>query len=719
MMKTQYYIGICVLVFGFLSLFESNSANATETLTTKPLMKICISTEFDTTFDTSFAAISKPEDFLRVYEKYFNEARIERLLSRVNYYMLEALSTKSENLGIDVLMTDDPDTCTGYSSYQNYFRIKNTVWIDDYRSFYISAAVASANGDTIFNTSSKRLLKDEAFYSSTYWQELQDTTQSIQMGLLNSVLDNLASNLVNLIGYEVAQGLIESNYKLRVKVDDFVQLDKDAQFGYLGKGIKAMVEIALSRSEAIIVYTDEDLGEQYGDSGLEEPTDIMLFKPNYKIRGSFFHVNEAMFIDLKCVKLPYNRILASGKVSIDTMNISELSSKVTDISNRLKNTMMVDFHQSLKSLAIVPAPPIRYFSSNEKSREGWDIAKLVTRNMTNKLQLLLSDTKMQDAQQNLKIYEISSKTIDEYMNNRPSPADIINDLDIDYLILLQIEDMGHSINMSSTLHSYDLERPALAEYVYQKEASKENVEPVIDSTVLHISARLCDMGVLRSPQFCSLNQQKPDSIAKILGGVRVIDFQKKKSVGIRIGPTYHINPAIFLGRESTEYFEIFFAHKLKHMPWLPSWLGNELEVSIGYDVGAGNIFRKGMISGNGIFNYKIVFDKYKYAEFPVILGAGIGVGCIGASYRYEPGDLPYIGDKSYRRGVLRTAFSILGSIEMPLSGRLKFQGILRWLIQRSTITHYENIPLDDSIENPPRGSLETIALIGGVKYIWR
>ena len=357
MIKSNYYISFCPLLAGLFIVFQLNVLYGLEATNIEPLMRLCISAEFDTTVDSSFAQGSAQPYFRHVYEKFFNNERIEILKANVNNIMLEILNSKIENLAIDIELTDRADSCAIYSAFPNYYNIKNTIWIDANRNLYISAAVISSDSDTVFYTSSKKLLKHQALYSSTYWSELEERDHPIQKPLQNLILKDMASNLVNLIDDEVVQGIIESSCKLRVKVVDFTQLNDDPRYAYLSKGLKAMVETVLSRSEAIIVYADENFDQQYPVYDSSSRTDIIIYKPNYIINGSYFHIDQAMLIDLKCIKLPYNRILASGKVSIETVSISSLSSKVTEISNRFKNTMMLDFHKSVTTMDIVPEPP--------------------------------------------------------------------------------------------------------------------------------------------------------------------------------------------------------------------------------------------------------------------------------------------------------------------------------------------------------------------------
>jgi hypothetical protein len=347
------------------------------------------------------------------------------------------------------------------------------------------------------------------------------------------------------------------------------------------------------------------------------------------------------------------------------------------------------------------------------------MAKLIVHNMTNKLQLLMAHSEKLDSGTNLKIYYCNPETMDEYVEHFPNPADIINDLDIDYLVLVKTEDLGYTIRLSTNLHSYDLERPALAEYIYQDDATKTRVEPVIDTTVLQMAKKLCDLGILKAPKFCSsASKENWTSFQRILRNVRMMDFQRNKGIGLRAGPTSHDDPELYLGHESSEYFEISFSLLLPHWK-LPWWLTHQLEASVGYDLSAGNVFRKGVISANGFLSYQLAFAGWQYASFPVVLSCGGGPGIIGISYAYDEGDEPYKGEVDYKRGISRLAGNASAGIELPLSDRFRLQGVIRRIFGTPQIKIFADVPFDKSVANPPVGSLNGWFFIGGIKLVWR
>lgn len=773
MLRLSDRIACQVLVLGLLLLTSSEELCAQATPETKRLLRLYIASEFYPEYDSSGALPHTLSARDEVYEKYFSRDRVDTLMHIVNRVMKVVLKTGLEDYGIETeigIHTDSVDS--------PYSVLKNTIWLDGYASLYIKTTVSQPGYASPVFTSSRdgEMLKQRhALSDPKGWELLKE--DEFKGPPLNSLLREMASALVSKVDDEIIQWFVESSIKLRVKVGDFQQADDDSGWRYLRKGLRDMVETELSRSEAMLVYADEGMWSRYLLRDSVATSDTLPCPANYMICGSFFGMNNSLRIDLRCVKIPSNRILTGGKVTIDTVNITNLSSRIADASNRLKSAMLSDFHRSTKTLAVVAEPPIRYFSTGGLSEESKEVAKLIVHNMTNKLQLLMAYSKKLDRSTNLKIYYCDWKTIDDYIGKFPTPADIINDLDIDYLMLVKIEDLGHKIRLATNMHSYDLERPALAEYIYQGEVDKDMVGSAIDTTVLRISRELCKLEILKTPVFCKILSNSPqeaisyslqrtrdsaqgmfpdsvpvsygysvrqvDSVSlhnilagfprKILRQVRMIDFRRKKGMGIRAGPSYHVDKQFFLGKESTEYFEVFFSHTLPHpsgLPWWSRWLVppwfvhprffcNEIEVSIGYDLGAGNLFRRGVVSANGFLNYKIIFAKFQYASFPVVLSAGGGIGGVGASFRYRAGDAPYVGDKTFEQGVLRFAGNAFVGAEFPLSDRLRLQGLVRWLIQRSKITDYADVPFDDSVREKPIGSLQSLFFIGGIKYVWR
>jgi len=699
-------------------------------------LRLYITSQIDTLIDPSNAPTGTKAFAKELYRKYFNDARTETLKFVVSRTMEKVLNARLEDFRLRAEITSNPNSAKKFEASPNSYKVENSFWPASDGSFYIRASVARLwSGEPIFSSSYQILYKDDALLDPNGWDLLELGKHPELDADIKRILQELASALVSRIDDEVIQWFVESSIKLSVAVLPFKAAGSDTTLCYLEKGLKAMVETELSRSEAIMIYADEYPRSQ---GTLEDSTDRLVRKtptpkPNYEVHGSFFPIGNNLRIDLRCIKTRTKRILTSSKVAIDTLSVDRLSSRIAEASHRLKSAMLSDFRRSTKTLAIVAEPPIKYFSAGELSKESKHVAKLIVHSMINKFQLLMAHAKKLDQGTNLKIYYCNSETIDGYIKDFPNPADIINDLDIDYLVLVRTEDLGHRIRLSANFHSYDLERPGLAEYIHQEEGIKSRVESVIDTTVLQMSQKLCEKGILKAVRFCSLfvheksdtlQKVKSDSLKKILKKVRVIDFQRNKGAGIRAGATKHIDRELYLGKESTEYYEIFFSlllpSSLPLVDWrLPYWLSHELEASVGYDLGAGNIFRKGVVSANGFINYKLVFTWLQHASFPILFSCGGGPGVIGMSFRYDEGDGPYTGDKAYKRGILRFAGNAFGGIELPLSDKLRLQGVVRYIFGTPEIKDYADFQFDKSVSKPPIGSLNGLFFVGGIKYIWR
>lgn len=687
--------------------------------TTPPAMidlRLYITSEIDVSIDSKNLPTGTQAFAKKFYNDYFDTVRTKALERMVSRSMQKVLNARLEDFALKAEISSNPDSAKKFEAYPNYYKITTTFWPVSDGSFYIGASVSQLwSAEPIFSTSYQKLFHLHGL-DQRDWSELKlNKTVPILEQDERRILQELASTLVSRIDNEIVQWFVESSIKLRVAVLPFEAVGGDSTWHHLEKGLKAMVETELSRSEAIMIYADSSLRSPYAD---REPP-----QPNYEVYGSFFPVGNNLRIDLRCMKVRANRILTSNKVTVDALSVDQLSSKIAEASHRLKSAMLSDFRQSTKTLAIVAEPPIRYFSAEELSQESKDVAKLIVHNMTNKLQLLMAHSRQLDPAANLKICYCNPETIDDYIENFPNPADIINDLDIDYLVLVKTEDLGHTIRLSTNLHSYDLERPALAEYIHQDEGIKSRMESVIDTTVLRISQKLCDLGTLKAPQFCSVARKKsPKSLQKVLKNVRMIDFQRNKGVGIRIGLTSHDDPALYLGRESTVYYEIFFSLLLPH--WrLPWWVSHELEASVGYDRGAltdgGLIGTKGVISVNGFLNYKLVFAGWQYASFPVVLSCGGGLGLIDMNVKYYVGDKAYTDSVDYNRGFSRLAGNAFVGIELPISDRFRLQAVIRRIFGTPEIEHLSETSFDKSVTDPPIGSLDGWFFMGGIKYIWR
>ena len=691
-------------------------------------LRLYITSQIDTSVDSTNLPQGTQPFARKFYDSNFDDARTRALKKMVSRSMTKVLNARLEDFGLEVKVTSNPDSAKKFETYLNYYKVMNRFWPSSDGSFYIQASVSQLwSVEPVFSSSYQILYHDDALAEPDDWNLLK-LNQHLELDAdIKRILQELASTLVSRIDNEVIRWLVESSIKLRVAVLPFEQMGGDSTWRHLQEGLKSMVQTELSRSEAILIYADSSLRLQYSD---EEPP-----KPNYIVHGSFFPIHDKLRIDLRCTKIPANRILTSNKVAIETLSVDRLSSKIAEASHRLKSAMLSDFRKTTKTLAIVAEPPTKYFSATHLSNDAREIAKLIVHNMTNKMQLLMAHSAKLDKGTNVKICYCNPETIDNYIKNFPNPADIINDLDIDYLVLVKTEDLGHTIRLSTNFHSYDLERPALAEYIHQDEEIKSRVESIIDATVLQTSQKLCEKRILKANQFCSLVREeesdslqkvKSDSLQKILAKVRMLDFRRNKGAGIRAGPTRHLDRELYLGRESTPYFEIFFSVRLPDLlRWmnltLPSWLSHELEASIGYDKGTTKFFfrRKGVMSANGFLNYKLVFSWFQYGSFPILFSCGAGPGIKGMSFEYGAGDEPYTGSKLYHRSHVKGVANFFGGIELPLSDRLGLQAVVRRILGSPEIEDFADFPFDESVSKPPVGSLDSWLVVCGIKYIWR
>jgi len=544
--------------------------------------------------------------------------------------------------------------------------------------------------------------------------------------MVHITIKNLASELAMKVIPDLFEWVMETPVKFTVMVLSFEASDDNSQWNFLETSLKWAIETELSRSSAIIVVNDDSLISNKSDSSA-------LLESNYIISGGFTTLGDGIRIDIKCTKRSSRRILSSAQISLDTLNILNLSHEISVAMTKIKSAMLSDFRHKQKTLAIVAEPPITYFSAKKASNESKDLAKSIIYNTISKLRLMLNAAQITDSTNENLIVLSDIKSIEHYLDDFPAPSDIINDLDADYLIVLRIEDLGGKINISCNRYSYDPSRAAIAKYIFQGKEDKAFIGELLNKIVFKITGWLCgDNIVKRECDFCkSIINQSIDSLGSsrdIMQSAQMFSFVRKKSVGFRGGPSYNFNPDIFLGKKSRGYAEVFYSHLIPNPRNLlvipippfnifrfPHWLSNELEVSIGY---TGNFKRRRITFGNGFVNYKLVFSQLQYESLPIVINGGFGIGGVGISYYFDPGEASYIGEYAFKSGTLNFACNTFIGIEFPILGDWHLQATLRYLMHPFTITDFQDLEFDETIQHRPVGNLNGLYFLGGLKYLF-
>jgi hypothetical protein len=219
-------------------------------------------------------------------------------------------------------------------------------------------------------------------------------------------------------------------------------------------------------------------------------------------------------------------------------------------------------------------------------------------------------------------------------------------------------------------------------------------------------------------KYLLLKYSEKNELQKRIAEVKMPEIRKTKSIGFRLGANSHNDPAIFAGKESAMYWEVYFSSLIPNLHFFGLDFG--IETPVGFDLPDYQFPFKGVISINGFINGKAVYSGWQYSNLPFIFSAGAGVGCQGIRYKFEKGVEHYESkdnsDKEFTNGVIRLAFDWFIEMEFPLSEKFRFHALLRKISETSEITTFENAPVD---YKKPVGKMGGHFFVCGLKFLWR
>jgi hypothetical protein len=201
----------------------------------------------------------------------------------------------------------------------------------------------------------------------------------------------------------------------------------------------------------------------------------------------------------------------------------------------------------------------------------------------------------------------------------------------------------------------------------------------------------------------------------------MLDIRANKAFGLRGGGIRHSDAELYLGRRSSEYIEIFYAHRLPHFKNLRSWLDLEIEAAVGMDYGGGNLFRHGVTSMSLFTEGRLIISWLEYSEWPITAALGGGFGIGGYSMKLDSYEAPLAQAAAIEDAEVRILGTLSGRIEFPVIDWLRVQVLVRYQhqISGSTITNFENAIFDDSVRDPVRGKIHGLFTLAGLKFVFR
>lgn len=708
----EFYMGSKCKVICLLFCLLCFSTNASSQFDESSAVEFSVNTVFDSTRSDS-----------TIYQKYFGfnaslgMTKGTALANRVSEQLQLALNSKFEEFALpstgqfaskDVIPSDVPSN-TLYS-------ISDTLFVDGDASLNMKVAILHLpTNRRVVNF--ETLLKQNVKIRKDWWRELSDPISKVSK--IEQILDKIAISLVARIDKDIVNRILESSFRIRVAVKRFKKLGAANRYDNLDleQALKIMVESELSRSETIMIFAQN-----------EDVSDQSFY--NYLIEGSFFEMENQLRIDIKCIKEKSSRILTGRSVTLDTIDVKTLSRKIADISNQLKRTMEADFKKSTKSAAIVATPPVRLFK--KATKEDVTISLEIARALMQKLKLLTSGTDEGELYLNLQVLD-NRRKMAEYIEHPLEPAEIISDLNVDFLVVVSYENLGNFVRISTNLHSFDVERPAFAQLIAEQKVKKSVINDAINSTAESLLNTFIDLGYLvkkasdgalikvDKATFKAHMTHKDRDHFKNMHEVTVPEVRRLKGVGLRAGAVARrASKDIFVGNNTGIYYEVYFSYLVPIARRLGIDLG--FEPSIGVDTGKGNILLRGVGGMNGFVNIKLVYSGLKDADLPIIsnlpftVSLGTGIGWQSVWYNLKEGDKNYSGT-DFKDANIEFAYTYFTEVEFPLFDRLLFTVLFRGVSESKEITSFEDV--DYNYDQPIRGPLGGYYIVGGLRYAWR
>lgn len=683
---------VCALgIFVFLTVSFSDARSQTEE-TAHPVIELYIHTVFDSIHSNH-----------AVVDKYLSGSRGHRLAAFVSDNLKRVIETKFADIAIDVrVLVAESGSVDPMRMDDNFYSVIDTIFMDDEASFNMNTTITHiASGRKV--KSFERVLKHGILERYDWWDKLQSEQPGpAESQRIEQILYEIATSLVAVIEGDIFTWVVESSIRIRVEVDTFTQIMGGEEYRYLEEALKLMVESELSRSQVIVVYAEDERVDRLGI--------------NYRIDGKFVEVEGQLRIDIRCIKEASSRILVSCGALVETIRIEELSRKIKDIGHRLKRAMEADFKPSAKTLAIVANPPVRLFSFDKPMSDDVTIAKEIVRTITQKLRLLTVGAKDYTSRLPLQVLDDPAKVVD-YMHNPAEPADIIADLDVDYLVVINYEDLGNEIRISTNLFSYDVERLAFAKFIHETKGKKVHVNKAIDETVLALLESLCRNKLFVSEVPChSLSESgSAGKIYERIAEVKMTDIRKNNGLGFRIGSTAHNDPDLYAGKKTSTYLEVFFTYMIPDFHLVG--LDFAFEPSAGIDFVDTGLLLNGVSASNGFINFKAVLLGFQHLKMPVVATFGFGAGVQGIRYRFGPNDTQCLKKGCFQNARIEFATTVMNEIEFSITETFRFHSLLRYIF--GSAENEKSVNADTGCTECPVGKLGGFYFAFGFKYCWR
>jgi len=726
MRKKWQYFGYISFAFILVFINVSNAQNSNSA-----------NKSINLTMATSFDSITINDN---LYKQYFAGIQADSLGLFVNQFLKNILKGRLTALRIENLVEIKikEDSSKNNKENKNKYVVVNKIFVENTGLIFIDVDIISSNNRLVALSLRNNRLKLNDIMPG--WQRVlkipPNSDKYEVTNLAQRYLQKLAISLVSLIDEQIFEWIIASTIKVRVKVLPFNLMSKDTTFSYLTNGLKEMLLTELSRSKIILVQSQQSKS-RLADSLLNKSVSQNESFINYLIKGSFIEIDSQLQINVHCLKMPSNRILASRKIIVDTLSMRNLSRKITTIGNQMRRIMEVDFRIMDRTLAVVGNPPKRLFYFGKHRKDDVIITREIIRALTQKLRLLSlpSDTVKTRAFLKLQILD-NSKLIDKYTTEQFEPSEIIADLDVDYLITLRYEDLGAESRLTTNLYSMDEGRVEFSVPFPDITTDKALINKVIDKLFLKIMKRFYEWDFIYVPEKSIFRESQKQILNSLItengeiSNVKIPNIKRQKSFGFRAGVVAkRKSSALFAGKNSGKYCEIYYSNTwmtrklfgIINIP--PQCLDLGYEPTIGIDlVRVESIFSplKGVFAANGFINLKVIFTKWQHANNPLLISVGSGIGAQGLRYNLHPGDEGYLGSSLFKKVEIEFAHNFFLETDFLISDEFSFHALLRKIYGSGNVfTSFQGAKIQGFDPSHFKGEFGGLYFVCGIKYHWR
>src|SRR5436190_2979468 len=417
-----------------------------------PQIEFRISAEFDT-------AASNPT-IIRKYLQPKRDSILGAQIARELLSSLQAQVARAALHGVTVRLARDS---AKDSTAEQWYDIECDVRIDDHVSIWSTTQIRNRTGAWVYEQRLPEMQKDD----SVKWGILE-SGQSSDAEVLNQ-LALLAKRIVARVTVDLYSAMTNLTRRLRVQVISTPSSPTPEHPAFDPGFLKLAVEGELARSAAIMV-----LRPQSADSA----------SASYDVEVSQLTTGDKLWVVVRCVKSGREgRVLTSRQIVVKANDLDSLSRGLSALVAEIRQTMEADFVSATRTLAVVATSGAIDFRLKAPSGNDLDVTREIMRATTQKIRLLTDAGSLP-----LMALQVLSDVpgAARYSATPTSASEILSESDAEYLLLLNYQNLGEKVRLTSDLHSFELEHVAAGIYIDEQYVDLSQLDEKLDLVAIKI-----------------------------------------------------------------------------------------------------------------------------------------------------------------------------------------------------------------------------------------